>query len=454
MQATAETLEGNRVKLSIHLGADEFSEVIESALSEVASTINLPGFRPGHVPKRLVQARLGKETLREEALRDAMPTYIRQAVTETGTDAIGTENVEITSEPDDPELKFDAIVEIRPKPTIAGYAGLRVTVPAPEPTAQEIDAQVDRMRDQYGELKEVSRPAADGDHVTIDIKVYRNSEVLDELTTDDFLYEVGSASVVPQLDEQLRSAKVGEIFKVNADHPVTGEEVSFQVLVKEVKEKILPEANDEWASESSEFSTLDELRADISRQISAVKKVQAKFALRSGAARELAALVTDEVPNSLVAEEIQIRLSDLQHRLEHQGANVQQYLRATGQDAETFTQGLTSAAQDTVRLDLALRSLAEAESIVADEAEVAERIQLLAERSGDDPEVVRSRLEESAGMEAVRWEIRKSKALTWLEDNIEVVDEEGKSVDRALLQSEDSDTGTLESARETARPEG
>ncbi len=434
MQATIETLEGNRVKLSVEVGEEEYSRALDEALAEVAKTIRLPGFRPGHAPKRVVEARIGKEALRQEVLRDELPTYIRQAASDTGIDPIGSPEIEVTSEIGDSVLRFDAVVETRPRPPIPGYAGLRVTVPGPLATDEEIDRQIDRMREQFGELTVVNRPARDGDYATIDVSAHHHAEAVGELSVEDFVYPVGSGNFIAGLDDQLRAAKAGDIFKFNAPHPAGGDEVSVQVLVKEIKEKVLPDANDAWAAEASEFASIAELRSDIATRIGEVKKVQARLALRSEAAKELSSLVDEDPPGVLVAEEMELRLTELMRRLQSQGATVDQYLAATGQDPQSFTDGLRAAAAETVKLDLGLRSLAEAESIAASDLEVDERIEALAGRAGQDPHKLRQLLDETHGLDAVRWEIRKAKALDWLEGHVEVVDEEGKQVDRALLE--------------------
>src|SRR5438270_556608 len=245
MRASVEPLEGNKVKVSVEVDEAEFDKAIDAAFRKIARQTRIPGFRPGKAPRRILEARLGPDVAREEAIRDSLPDYYIKALEEQDVDAIAAPEIEITSGQDSGPIQFEAVVEVRPEVSVAGYQGLRVTVPSPDVTDEEVDGQLDRLREQFGELQTVSRPARDGDHVLIDLSGYRHSEQIEGLTADDFLYELGSGSVVPELDEQVRGTKAGDILKFTAAVPGQDEDVGFQVLVKEVKEKLLPEVTDE-----------------------------------------------------------------------------------------------------------------------------------------------------------------------------------------------------------------
>ncbi|MHB1486353.1 MAG: trigger factor [Acidimicrobiales bacterium] len=435
MESTLQPLEGNKVKLTVEVDETEFEDALNAAFRKVAREVRIPGFRPGKAPRRIVEARVGADAVRQEALRDSLPDFYVQAAEQVELDPIAPPDIDITAGQVGGAISFDAVVEVRPKVSVPGYAGLQVTLPSLEVGEDDMTAQIDRMRDQFAELSVVTRPAQAGDHATIDIKGYRHDQVLDGLSADDYLYEVGSKSLVPKLDETLLGAKAGDIFKFN-DHVDEGEEVAFQVLVKEVKEKILPEVNDEWATDASEFETVEELRQDIAKRMGMVKKVQAQMTLRNLALEALAELVADDIPESLVAEEMNRRLGDLSHRLEHQGATLEQYMAATGTQPDELIAELKEAAQATVRADLALRALALAESMEVAPADVDEELARLAERSGLDVADVRAQLDEGGQMRALRSDILKSKALTWLMDNVSLVDEGGKPIDRAELSVE------------------
>ncbi len=440
MQATAETLDGNRVKLSIKVDSETFSGSLDQALKQAAKTIRLPGFRPGKVPTKLVEARVGREVLREEVIRDSLPDYIREAVIQTGVDAIATEKVDVISSNDSIDLEVDVIVETRPKVSIAGYQGLSVKITSPIPTDAEIDEEINRLRNQFGKLNPVSRPASQGDNIAINIKATRNGETLDAYSVEDFVYEIGMNNVFPELDEKLEGSKSGDILKFNTSiedeqdeqDEQGGQEATIEVLVKEVSEKVLPEPSDEWAAEASEFDTFEQLRQDVSNRIAQNKSNRAVQELRLGVANAISELVTEEIPNALVSQEMGSRLHDFQHRLETQGVPLELYLQATGQSPEAFFEAMKQASIGTVRLDLALRTLSELEDIQVSEDEIRKRIELLAESSDASYEATKDNLEKSGMIDLVTWEIRKTKALDWLEENVEVLDESGLPIEISI----------------------
>jgi len=440
MRSSVEPLEGNKVKVSVEVDEAEFDKAIDAAFRKIARQTRIPGFRPGKAPRRILETRLGTDVAREEALRDALPDYYIQAIDEQDVDAIAAPEIEITGGRESGPIQFEAIVEVRPQVSVAGYQGLRVTVPSPEVSDEEVDRQLDRLREQFGELQTVARAARDGDHVLIDLSGYRHSEQIEGLTADDFLYELGSGSVVPELDEQLRGAKAGDILKFTAPVPGQEDDVGFQVLVKEVKEKLLPEVTDEWASDASEFDTVEALRDDIRTRLSAVKKMQAQLSVRSQAVDALVELVSEEIPEPLVDEEVQRRLHELSHRLGAQGADLAQYLQATGQSAEEFQANLREAAVSAVKADLALRAVADAEALEATDEEVDAEIDRIAQATGQKPAAVRKQLDRNDQLPAVRSDVRKGKALTWLTEHVEIADEEGKIIDRAELMNPTPDT--------------
>ena len=436
MKTVVEPLEGNKVKLSVEVDEQEFEKALDQAFRKIAREVRVPGFRPGKAPRRVLEARLGKDAARQEALRDALPDYYAQAVRDSDLDAIAAPEIDITSGEKDGPVAFDAVVEIRPQLKLAGYLGLRVTIPNPQVTEDEIQGQIDRLRNNFGELVPVSRPARDKDFLTIDLHGTRHGEPIPGLSSDDFLYELGSGTVIPELDEQLQGAKAGDSLKFTAELPDGS--VTFQVLVKENKEKLLPEVTDEWASEASEFATVDELRADVVRRVGLVKRVQAQLALRSQAIEALTELVAEDPPEALVNDELERRAHDLEHRLQEQGATVAQYLEAVGQTEEQLVDELKVQSANAVKADLALRAVADAEGIEVSDEDVDAEIARLAERygsKGTKPAQLRRQLERAEQLPAVRSDVRKSKALEWLLDTVEIVDEEGHPIDRGLLSS-------------------
>jgi trigger factor len=436
VRSSVEALEGNKVKLSVEVDEAEFDEAIGQAFRRIAKEVRIPGFRPGKAPRRILESRLGPEVGRQEALREALPEYYARAVGEHEVDVIAAPEIDITAGQDSGPVVFDAVVEVRPKIQVAGYGNLRVEIPSPAVTDEELDAQVDRLRRQFGELHDVDRAAAEGDQVTIDVNGTVGGEPVEGLSVDDYLYEVGSGAVVPELDEHLVGAKVGDTLVFDAAHPdpeVT-DPITFSVLVKGVKEIVLPDATDEWAAEASEFETLEELRDDLRERVANVKRVQSQLALREGVIESLVQLVEDEAPAALVDGEVQRRLEDLAHRLQHQGATIEQYLEATGTNAQEMIDQLREQAASAVKADLAVRAVIEAEDITADDDEVDEEIERLANRMGEEPAKIRQELERAGQVGAVRSDVTRGKALEWLADHAEVVDPDGASIDRSSLE--------------------
>jgi trigger factor len=432
MEAVVEPLEGNKVKLTVRVDEQEFEKAIDAAFRKIAREVRVPGFRPGKAPRRILEARLGKESGRTEALRDALPDYYSAALRQHEVDAIAAPEIDITEGQESGAVAFDAVVEVRPQLQLAGYDGLRVEIPSPVVTDEEIDGQVDRLRGNFGELTPVDRPARDGDHLTIDLKGSRDGQDVAGMSTDDFLYELGSGTVLPELDVQLSGARPGDILGFDAELP--DGKVAFKVLVKEVKQKVLPEVTDEWASEASEFETVAELRDDIATRMGLIKRVQASMALRNSAIEALVELVDVDPPAPLVNAEVERRVHDLEHRLQAQQASVSQYLEATGQTPERVVEGMREGAAEAVKADLALRAVADSEHLEPTDADLDAEIERLAESYQMKPAELRRNLERADQMPAVRSDWKKSKALGWLVEHVEVVDADGQPIDRALLE--------------------
>jgi trigger factor len=432
MRATAAPEEGNKVRLSVEIDETEIDEALDGVMRRLSREVRVPGFRPGKVPRRVIEARMGgAAALRGEALREALPDFYARAVTDTEVDPIDQPEIDITSGDDGGPVSFDAVVLVRPTVAIPGYQGLVVTLPSLEVPEEEVTSQLDRMRATSGELVEVGRPAIDGDQLTIDIHGTREaSEDDDDLDAEDFLYQVGSGTVVPELDDQLRGAKVGDILEFESNLEQLDQTISFRVLVKDVKELVLPEVTDEWAAEASEFGTADELVADLTEQLRKRHVMQAQMALQQKAADALVELVTEEIPEQLVLEELRERIHDLNHRLDSQGMSLGQFLGATGRGEDEFVAELRVGALQSVKLDLALRALVDEEEIEVNDEELDEELAAMAERLEMDVDEVRDQLERAGRLTAVRSDRRKAKAMRWLVDTVELVDEDGTPVSR------------------------
>jgi trigger factor len=323
---------------------------------------------------------------------------------------------------------------VRPQLELAGYERLPVEIPAPTVTDGAVDAQIDGLRDRFADLEESRAPLADGDYAEIDIKGYVHSESIEGLSATDFLYEIGSGAVVPELDAELRGKRAGDILKFNAKLPErfgdrAGQEVSFQVLVKEAKRKVLPALTDAWVSEASELDTVEALRADVRSRLELLAMLEARLKIRDQVLDAVAALVAVDVPDSLVDQELERRVHGIFHQLEDQGATIPQYLEATGQTEAAFLATVREGAVTAVKIDLALRSLVVQEGLTVAEHEMEAELSRLAERSGQKPAALRRDFERRGLIETVRSDLAKTKAVQFLMDHAAVVDENGNPVD-------------------------
>ncbi|MGB6059661.1 MAG: trigger factor [Microthrixaceae bacterium] len=440
MKSTIEPLEGNKVKVVVEFDEAELEPSIAQAWREIAKEVRIPGFRPGKAPRKLLEKQFGTDYARAEALKNAVPEFYSQAVIGEDIDVIAAPDVEIISGEEEGPVTFEAIVETRPIVQVAGYGSLRVEVPNPEATDAEIDEQIDRLRTQFSELVEVDRAAADGDYVTIDISGTQDGEEVDGLTADDYLYLIGSGMIASEFDENLVGAKAGDKPVFTAEHPDPDEdEVEFALEVKNVKERVLPELTDAWVADATEFETVQELRDETRNNISGSRRSDTAIAARNNIGTELAKLVEIDAPESMVSSEVQGRLSNLSQQLQRSGMRLEDFLQMSGQDIEEFSAGLKESAEESIKVDLALRAVIAAEGLEATDEEVDEEIESFIGGADMSLEDARTELQDAGQIPAVRSEIAKRKAMEWLVDRTQVVDPDGVEVDPSLLVLPEND---------------
>ncbi len=437
MRASAEPLEGNKVKLSFSVDETEVETEIDKAFKKFAQQVRIPGFRPGKAPRKILETHIGLEAARAQALNDALPDFYAKALRETETDAIDTPEVEITDGKDEGPVTFEAEVEVRPTPNIPGYQGLSVEVPNPIATDEDVEAEINRLRAQYGELEEVDRAAAPGDFVTLDVHGTSDGEPVPGLTATDYSYEVGNRlhSLGEEFDDEVNGSKTGDSKEFTSKVPPNDDEVLFKLAIKAVNERKLPELDDEWVNEASEFETVQQLRDDIAEQLAKARKGEAERQLRNGVIKAVAELVDEEIPEALVDAEVRRQVRDILNRLSQQGIDLAAFLQATGQDEEAFIEQIKLNATDSVRADLALRAVAEKEDLQASDEDIDEELENLARQFKQKASRVRRDLEHADQMPAVRSDIRKGKAVRWLMDHVEIVDSEGNKIDRSAIST-------------------
>ncbi len=443
MKSTVETLEGNKVKVAVELEEVEFEKDLDAAFARLAKEVRLPGFRPGKAPRKVLEARIGQGYAREEAMRDALPTYYSQAVKDHEVDVIAPPEIDITGGQEDGIVTFDAVVEVRPSIEVSGYDSLEIEIPKLEVTDEDLDEAVDRMRKQFSTLETVERAAEEGDQVVINIAAVHGGEEIPGMTTDDYNYEVGSeATGIEGFDEQLVGASAGETKEFDAPHPDEAEEepISFSITVTEVQETVLPEPTDEWVSENSEFDTLADLRADYQDKMSRSRVMQGITARRNGLAEKVAELVDEEtVPSAMVDGELENRLQDMAMRLQAQGISFEQFMQFSGQDPEAMMADFRQQAEVSAKLDLALRAIAAQESITATDEELDEELEEVSDRFERPIEDVKAELTEAGQLPAVRADLLKTKTLDWLIERAKLVDEDGQTINPDALEMPEED---------------
>jgi trigger factor len=431
MKAQIAPLEGNKVKLSVEVEETEVEQAIDETFAKFSRELRVPGFRPGKAPRRVLEARIGRPKARHEALEQHIPFWYGRAVRDKSVDAITEPEIEVTAGEDSGPVAFDAVVEVRPRLKLTGYDPLKVTVPSPLVTEEELSRQIDRLRGNFASLEPVEREARAGDSIVIDMTATRDGQAVAGMSYTDYSVELGAGNDLPELDEHLPGARAGQTVDFDAD--LGGTPVQVQVVVKQVQEKVLPEITDEWASEASEFSTVDELRQDIETRMSEMKKMQTAMSLRNGTLDALVALVDEDPPTVLVDVEVQRSAEELGRRLDAQGVRLERYLEATGRTLEELIAELRTQAIPSVKADLALRAVADEVGIEPSEAELEAFMERMAVGAGVSPAVLREQVERAGRRLAVRSDLKKSKAFDWLVEHAEVTDEEGNGVDRALL---------------------
>jgi len=436
VKSTVEELDDNKIKLSVEVEAEVFEVEVEKAFKKIGKDVRLPGFRKGKVPRKVLEARFGNGMARGQALEDSIPDFFLKALGEHEIDMISPPEYDVTSGLEEGDLLFDAVVQVRPTIEISGYDSIKVEIPAPQPTDEEIQERIDSFLGQFGELASVERAAEDGDTVTVDISTKQNGDEVEGLTANDYSYKVGSGGLVPELDENLRGASVGDSLEFDADHPDPEEDdkLDFVIEVKDIQEEVLPELDDEVVANATDFETADEWKADLVEQMTLGKAQHSNNLWREKAAEELGTLVSDDPPTALVDTEVRNRVEDMARRLQQSGIGLEQYMQMTGQSVEDVFEQMREPAVESVKVDQALRALAAAEGLEAVDADLDKEFEELAEGTGLPIEDLKTQISTKNQLMLMKADISKRNAVEWLLDRVEVVDEDGNSIDKDALE--------------------
>ena len=429
----------DKIKLSVVIDDDEFDREVDDALKRLSKNIKLPGFRPGKIPRKVLEARLGPTAGRQDALEHSLPTYYGRALIDNEVDAIGPPEIEITSDITHGAVTFEATVPIRPKPSITGHSALEIEIPSPIVTEEEFQAQLDSMRKHLAELEEVEKPAEDGDLLTIDIEGTKDGEPVPGLSATDYLYEVGSGTILSEVDEYLTGSSKGDEIEFEAKHPTEEGPISISIKVGQLQVRILPEVDNEFASQVSEFETADELLKDLRHRMDETKSQQVGMLARDLTAKAIGDLIQIELPEGLIENEIDRRIRDLEMRLNSQGLELEKYLEATGGEIEAIREDFRETAEISARIDLGLRAVAHAEYLDEEEDNFEKYLENMAIQMQMKPEELHDALKTSGRLMDVRADIAKEAALQWVFDRVNLLDEDGNAVDSGILEIKQPD---------------
>jgi trigger factor len=432
MQTTLEETDRHVVKLSVEVPPEEFARDLDRAYRKVAGEIRIPGFRKGKVPKQVIDARVGRDVVVEEFVHDSIPAYYLRAVREHELAPIADPEIDVEDVDTSKPLRFTATVTVRPRLTLdpSDYTGVRVDAPSEQPTDHDVEEYVDALRERFAELETVSRPARKGDYVLADVRASVHDREIPEASRVGFLSEIGSEELVPQLDAELEGKRAGDIVKFNATLPerfgedLSGQEVTFTALVKDVKAKKLPAADDDFARTASEFDTIDELRENVREQVGTLKAAEARAILRDRVLSRLIEKADVDLPEQLVDEETEERVQRAERRAQQAGLTLDQVLEQQGWDQLRFRSDARAHAVRAIKGDLVLEAIARNEDLQPTAEDLDREIESLAEATGRDAREVRRIVERTGQVATLAGDIIRGKALDLAVERADVATED------------------------------
>jgi trigger factor len=455
LKSTVEQVSPTRVKINVEVPFDELKPNFERAYRKIAQQVRIPGFRPGKAPARVLESRIGRAPVLDEVVNEVIPAKYVEAVRAGEVRTLGQPEFEVTKLEDREVLEFTAEVDIRPDITLPDFSELAVSVDDVELTDAEVDEQLDELRARFGTLTGVDRPAENGDFVSIDLSASVDGEEVEEASTTGLSYEIGSGQLVEGIDEAIIGANAGEnktfITKLVAGEHA-GEDADVSVTVQTIKQRELPEADDEFAQLASEFDTLDELKSDLRERLGRVKKMQQGVQARDQILEALLERTEVPIPEKVLEAEIENRKHDAIHQFDHDEAAFAQALEAEGKTLEEFDTDVREEAEKAVRTQLLLDTIADAEKTSVDDGELTERIIYQAQRFGISPDEYVQRAQQSGQLTAIYADVRRGKALASVVRKATVTDAAGAEVDLNELFGTDGATEAAE-ATETAAVE-
>ncbi|CAM2830163.1 trigger factor [Saccharomonospora xinjiangensis] len=462
MKSTVEQLSPTRVKINVEVPFDELKPNFDRAYRKIAQQVRIPGFRPGKAPARVLESRIGRAPVLDEVVNEAIPAKYLEAVRSGEVRTLGQPEFEVTRLEDREVLEFSAEVDVRPEITLPDLDDLTVSVDDVELDDAEIDEQLDQLRARFGTLTGVDRPAENGDFVSIDLSATVDGEEVPDAATTGLSYEIGSGQLVEGIDDAIIGSGEGEtrtfITKLVAGEHA-GKDAEVTVKVNSIKQRELPEADDEFAQLASEFDTLDELKADLRERLMRMKRVQQGVQARDKVLDALLERVEVPLPEKVLEAEISNRKHDAIHPFDHDEEAFKRSLEEQGGNPEEWENEVREEAEKSVRTQLLLDALADERELSVNDSELTERIIYQAQRFGMNPDEYVRRAQEAGQLGAIYADVRRGKALATVVREVTVTDASGETLDLSELFGTDESDEAAESAGsqeadETAKGEG
>ena len=444
MKTDVEELSPTRVKLSVEVPFEELKPSIDKAYREVARQVRIPGFRPGRVPPRIIDQRIGRAPVLEQAVNDALPELYGKAVEEREVFALGRPEVEITKLDDGKELSFTAEVDVRPKFELPDLSGLTVTIDDAKVTPDDVEEYLSSLRERFASLKGVQRPAETGDYVSVDLSATADGEPVEDAQASGLSYEVGSGSMLEGLDEAITGMSAGESKTFSSElagGEHAGEQAEVTVTVHSVKVKELPGLDDDFAQLASEFDTIGELRADTRKRLEQMKRGQQAVQARDRALDALVDQLDIPLPESVVEEEADRVRHSMHEQVQRAGADWGSYLQMIGKTEEEFGADVEEQARRSVRVGLILDQVARQEDLGVDDAELSYFVTQQAEQMGVSPELLARQIAEGGQIGAAAAEVLRGKAVALLTGRVAIRDESGSKLDYNELMGVNEEDG-------------
>jgi trigger factor len=456
LKSTVEHLSPTRVRINVEVPFDELKPNFDRAYRKLAQQIRIPGFRPGKAPARVIESRIGRAPILDEVVKEAIPTKYMEAVAAGEVRAIGSPEIEVTKIEDGDLVAFTAEVDIRPDITVPAFGELSVTVDDLELTDAEVDEQLDDLRVRFGTLTGANRPAERGDFVSLDLSATVDGEAVEEATTTGLSYEVGSGGLVEGIDEAIIGLNAAES-RTFTTRLVAGEyadrDAEVTVTVQSVKVRELPEPDDEFAAMASQFDTIGDLMADLRERLTRIKRMQQGVQARDKVLDALLEVTEVPLPEAVVTAEVESRKHDAVHAFDHDDARFAEFLESEGKTVEEFDADVRADAEKSVKTQLILDSIAEAESLNVTDGELTERIIYQAQRFGISPDEYIKRAQESGQLGAIFADVRRGKALASVVRLATVTDASGNAVDLDELFGRPEENTAEPAAEDTAATE-